>query len=312
MRLHAAEMALEEGGEIVATAAAEKSREADKSIGILRQQMGLLIGDHLQPVFDLPQEYVSRRKIVARASVDPTAGGERLERRERIAPAQLRRPAARDQLLRLHEKFDLADAAAAELDVVSLDRDLAMAAKGVDLAFHRLHVGDGGVVEVTPPNERGKLAKKTFTGGDVAGDGTRLDEDGPLPGLARPFVIGQRRVGRDRGLCRSGVGAETKVDAEYISLGRAFLQEPHEVARKLDEKWAGLDAGRERRFRFEQNNEIDIAGIIQLAAAELSHAEHDEARARAGSVRLGQSNLTRRPRFRQQKIRRRRHRRLGD
>ncbi len=87
-----------------------------------------------------------------------------------MPPAQLRRPAARDQLLRLHEKFDLADAAAPELDVVALDRDLAMTAKGVDLPLHRLNVGDGGMVEIAPPDERGELAKETFAGGDVAGD----------------------------------------------------------------------------------------------------------------------------------------------
>ena len=46
--------------------------------------------------------------------------------------------AAGDQLLGLHEEFDLADAAAAELDVVALDRDLVVAAVGVDLPLHRL------------------------------------------------------------------------------------------------------------------------------------------------------------------------------
>ena len=39
------------------------------------------------------------------------------------AAAQLRLAAAGDQLLRLHEELDLADAAAAELDVVAGDRD---------------------------------------------------------------------------------------------------------------------------------------------------------------------------------------------
>ncbi len=73
-----------------------------------------------------------------------------------------------------------------------------------------------------------------------------------------------------------------------------------------------LDAVRKRRTRIEQNDEIDIAGIIQLARAELSHAEHDEARALAGNVGLGKTNLACRARFRQQKISRRLDRRLGD
>ena len=52
-------------------------------------------------------------------------------------------PAAGDQLLGLREELDLADAAAAELDIVALDRDLAVAAIGVDLPLHLVDVGDG-------------------------------------------------------------------------------------------------------------------------------------------------------------------------
>ena len=51
------------------------------------------------------------------------------------------------------EKFDLADAAASELDVVALDRDLAMAAIGVDLALHGVDVGDRGEIEIFAPDE---------------------------------------------------------------------------------------------------------------------------------------------------------------
>ena len=67
----------EKGGEIRAAAVGEKSRKTGKSIGILRQRMCLLVGDHLQPVFDLAQEHVGRRKIVARRGIDPAAGRER-------------------------------------------------------------------------------------------------------------------------------------------------------------------------------------------------------------------------------------------
>ena len=62
--------------------------------------------------------------------------------------------AAPDQLLGLGEEFDLADAAAAELDVVAADGDVAMALDRVDLALDRVDVLDGGEVEVTAPDER--------------------------------------------------------------------------------------------------------------------------------------------------------------
>ena len=76
-----------------------------------------------------------------------------VEHRQRLAAAQLRMAAAGDQLLGLHEELDLADAAAPELDVVTLDRDLAMAAIGVDWRFMLVDVGDRGEVEIFAPDD---------------------------------------------------------------------------------------------------------------------------------------------------------------
>ena len=68
------------------------------------------------------------------------------------AAAQCGIAAAGDELLGLHEELDLADAAAAELDVVAQHRDRAMALDGVDLALQRLHIGDGGEIEIFAPD----------------------------------------------------------------------------------------------------------------------------------------------------------------
>src|SRR5205807_8993885 len=102
----------------------------------------------------------------------------------RLAAAQLRMPPAGDQLLGLHEELDLANAAAPELDVVALDRDRAMAAEGVHLALHRVHVGDRRIVEMLAPDERRERAQRRLAGRAVAGAGTGLDHRGALPGLA--------------------------------------------------------------------------------------------------------------------------------
>ena len=64
-----------------------------------------------------------------------------------------RMPAAGDQLLGLREELDLADAAAADLDVVALDRDLALAAKGLHLPLHVVDVGQRGEIQMLAPDE---------------------------------------------------------------------------------------------------------------------------------------------------------------
>ena len=157
MALHLAQMADQRLGEGVAILEAGKAREALEAFAIGRQRVGLVVGDHLQTVLDLAQEQIGRLEIGARLGADPAALGERGQRRQRLAAAQLRMPAAGDQLLGLHEELDLADAAAAELDVVAFDRDVVVAAIGVDLPLHRLDVGDRGEVEILPPDEGRKL-----------------------------------------------------------------------------------------------------------------------------------------------------------
>src|SRR5262249_60067184 len=88
-----------------------------------RQGVGLLVGHHLEAVFDHTQETISGGEIIAHLLIDPTAVGQRRERLQRFSDAQLGISSASDELLRLHEKFDLADAAPTELDIVSFDRD---------------------------------------------------------------------------------------------------------------------------------------------------------------------------------------------
>ena len=62
-------------------------------------------------------------------------------------------PAAGDQLLGLREELDLADAAAADLDVVAFDRDLALAAIGLHLPLHVVNVGKRSEIQMLAPDE---------------------------------------------------------------------------------------------------------------------------------------------------------------
>src|ERR1043166_8731523 len=157
------------GGEGVASGKTEEPGEALERRRVGGEHVGLLVGDHLQAVLDLAQETISVGEVARGLRADPAAAGERREHRQGLAPAQLGMAAAGDELLGLDEKLDLADAAAAELDVVAFDRDLVMAAIGVHLPLHGVHVGDRRVVEILAPDERDELLEQTFAHGAVAG-----------------------------------------------------------------------------------------------------------------------------------------------
>src|SRR3546814_16263817 len=76
--------------------------------------------------------------------------GERLGGARR---AQRRVAAAPDELLGLREELDLADAAAPQLDVVSVDGDHRAALVGVDLPLDGMAVLDEPEVQVLAPDE---------------------------------------------------------------------------------------------------------------------------------------------------------------
>ncbi len=238
--------------------------------------MGLLVGHHLQAVLDHAQKAIRRGEIARGLAADPAALGEVFERDQRLAAAQFGVPATRDQLLGLHEEFDFADAAAPELDVVTLDRDLVVALVGGHLALHRVHVGDRAVVEILAPDERRDFLQECLADRKVAGARARLDHRGAFPVLPGALVVVQRRGQRDRDLGRGRIGTQPQVGAEHVAVRGALLHQLDEVAREADEKRTRLDALGERgRVLVVEHDEIDIARIVELERAHLAHRERD-------------------------------------
>ena len=154
MPLDRAETRAQLGDERLGIRIAEKCREPGDPGGVAGQPMGLRVLDHLQPVLDATQETVVVDQRVGRGLIDLADGDEPAQRRAGRADPQFAQSAAPDQLLRLREELDLANAAAAGLDVVPLDRDSAAALVRLDLALDRMDVLDRREIEVLAPNER--------------------------------------------------------------------------------------------------------------------------------------------------------------
>ena len=245
---------------------------------LLGQRLGLLVGDHLQAVLDRAQEAIGRIELGACPGGDPASLLQALQGDERLGNAQLRLATAGNQLLGLHEEFDLANAATADLDVVPGDADGTEAAEGMDLPLHGVDVGDGREIQVLAPDIGREVLQDGAACGDVAGDGPRLDEGGALPVLADALVVDERRAGRDGKRGGTGVGPEPQVGAEHVAIAGALGQQAHEIAGDAHEERLGLEAGAQADAReVVEDDEVDVGGVVELEGAVFAHAEHDVA-----------------------------------
>ena len=290
--LHAIEPDQQIPGEGGPVRIAEEARELLHPFGRVGQRMGLLVGDHLEPVLDPAQEQIGIDQFVADLDRDPVVGREHVERLQRRPHPQFGMPPARDQLLGLGEELDLADAATPDLDVVALDRNLALSAKRLHLALHVVDIGERREVEMLAPDERRDIAEQRLARRGIARAGPRLDHRGALPGAALALVIIERRRGGDRDLGGGGIGTQAQVDAEHVAVGGALLQHPRQALRHAHEERLRLDIRRQRRrIEIEEHDQVDIAGIVQFACAHLAHGEDDEPAALFRPLGIGRHDL---------------------
>ena len=84
-----------------------------------RKLMRLLVGDHLQPVFDPAKSVVAFPERTGIVGSDPSRGGQCIERGARSLVPQRGIAPAMNQLVRLREEFDLANPPAAQLHIVA-------------------------------------------------------------------------------------------------------------------------------------------------------------------------------------------------
>ncbi len=281
-------MTKEVASERVSSVIAEEVREARHGLGLLGQAVGLLVRDHLQAMFDAPQELISRAQFVARLRGDPVARRQHLERLQRLSHPQFGMPAARDQLLRLGKELDLADPAAPDLDIVAFDRDLALPAIGLHLPLHVMDIGERGEVEMLAPDEGREFGDQRLAGLQVAGAWPRLDHGGALPGAPFPLVIMQCRRRRHRHLCGRRIRPQPQVDAKHVTVPGSLLQQPRHGLRDPHEKRLRFDVRCQRhRLGLEKHDQVDVAGKVEFAGAHLAHGEHEQPAVLLWTVRIG-------------------------
>ena len=287
MPLHPLQMAEKHLFKGIAAIEPHQVGNAQQPLVVLGQELCLLVIQHLDTVFDAPQENVGGMQFVPGILLDPGRLQQAFQHVERAAATQVRIAATSDELLGLDEELDLADPSPAQFHIVPGDRNLAVALVHVDLALDRLDVGDGRKVQILAPDEGDDLVQEGLAGRDVAGTGARLDQRGPFPVLTERLVIGQ--CGRHGHGERRGarIRTQAQVGAEDIALGGPLLHDLHKPARhahEFDRRFRGRGDWRHRRIV--EHDQVDVRGVIELHRAMLAHGENDETAVRFRIVRV--------------------------
>ena len=233
--------------------------------GVDRHGVGLLLLDELQAVLEGAQEAV-------RVGQGHGVLGRHVPRRPQLpqgaqggAVADAGVGAAVHELQELHRELDVADPARAALDLASGHALLGHDALGAGL--HGPHRTELIGAEGPAPHLLGGGRLEGPSQGGVAGHGAGLEERLELPGGGPSPPVGPVAGERARQRPGPALGTEIGVDAEG---GAGHLQ--HAPGGRV----ARLDVGDEHH--------VDVAGVVELAAAELAHPDD----AHAGGVGDGQ------------------------
>jgi hypothetical protein len=189
-----------------------------------------------------------------------------------LAAVHARVAAAAHDLKRLHDELDLAVAARAELDVVLQLAPLDLARNH---SFHLAQRFEHAVVEVAPIDERAQHFVVQLCVMLDRRQRTRLDVRVSLPVAA---VLLQIVLEGREAQCDPAAVAERpqpQVHAVDEAFDRGRGQQLHHLLAEAQEELRVVDRARTvgfAAFRIEKN-EIDVGAEIQLAAAELAHAE---------------------------------------
>ena len=260
-------------------------------------------------MLDLAQETIGLDQLGGHLVLDPAPLGQGGESRASLRQPQLGLATTQNKLLGLGEELDLADAAAADLQVVTEGADGAEAAIGVDLPLDRMDVADRGIIKVLAPEERHQGLQECVARVHVAGHGARLDQRRALPVLAVALVVELGVLAGERQGVARQMRPQPEVGAKDVAVLVPGLQQVDQAARQPDaERHRAFAAAVAQALAVEQDDEVDVAREVELASAQLAHAEHEH----PAGFRYPSLDLAAAHPFAQQMVDRLLHRAVGE
>ena len=237
--------------------------------------MDLGIAQHLQAVFQPPQETVGPAQVAGAVFGNMPGGSQGAQGRLQPRLAQGRLAAAADQLQHLGQELDLADPARPALDVIG--QFLAGHFRG-DRGLHRAQAVQRAVIQVPAVDERAQLIQESPPRGKVARYRPRL-----LPGIALPVAAFALEVLLHGGEAehhppRAAEGAQAQVHPMAEAVGGGVIQQPGQRLAELGEVL--LRRQRARAVALAGAgvgiDQVDIGTEVQLLPTKLAEREHHQ------------------------------------
>ncbi|MGF6664398.1 hypothetical protein QF000_006066 [Paraburkholderia atlantica] len=265
--------------------AAHRARERRAVFCIDGHRVSLRVVAILQTMFELAQKAIRLRQLHAHRGVHQPMRGRVAQHRERRPHAKAGVLAAADQLEHLRAEFDFTDAAAAELDVVGLvgaHRRTALRLLA-DLQMQRADRADHAEIQIASIDERRDdrvelLLQPLRRGAHSFGYEPALDPRVTLPLAALHVEILFQHAEAAHQRARIAVRPQTHIDTKHVAVGGDLRERADQPLAEPREELLG----RERRALaagglavvLVDEDQIDIRRHVQLAAAELAHADH--------------------------------------
>src|SRR4029077_7214476 len=265
---------LQRFGELLTRPKPEAEGESSQRLCLSRHGVGLLLGLHLQAVLDTAQKeigLIQRQNFFSRKKIELA---QRTQSLPRACLLEKRVTRAVDELERLDNKFDFANATCAELDVpfqVLLSNHVAF-----DPAFDAGDFVQQIGRRTSWVNEGLELTKKFVAELTAAAHRARFDQGQALPCLAKARVVifhADQRTGERTG---GSFRPETKIDpierAFTINAGKRLS----DFFAETIEPFVSGNTCQDLALLAVHENKIDIGAVIQFATTEFPQAEHNE------------------------------------
>jgi len=245
----------------------EHARQTGEGVGVGGKSVHLLLVDQLQAVLHRPQEAVRGVEGLGVAGGDVAGVGQLGQGGECGTGADARVLASVHELEELDRELDVADAASAPLDLSLGEAPAGELVLGPGL--HGPHLPQLVGAEGARPQSFGGGGLEG--GAEVGAPGRRsgLQQGLELPGLGPVLPVGP-------------VGLQGPHEGPVASLGTQVGVDAEAGAGDLHHG-AGLTLGRQRVLGHEQH--VDVAGVVQLLAAELPHADYRQPHCLAQAAR---------------------------